>query len=85
VPLLKRGVTATLHGPFEGPGMDPVYILHLDSGSREAEASLFRGGTLLLAGFYKGSAEAETSSIEVASEGELTTLLANVAERACPG
>ena len=61
VPLFKRGVIVTLHGPFEALGMDPVYVLHLDSDSREAEASLFRKGILLLAGFDKESAEAETS------------------------
>jgi len=85
VPLLMQGVTVTLHGPFEALGMDPVYILHLDSDSREAEASLFRGGTVLLADLDKDSAEAQTSSIKVASDDELTALLANFTGHACRG
>jgi hypothetical protein len=43
--LVRRGVAATLQGPLDAPGMDPVYIFHLDSERREAEAVLFRGGS----------------------------------------
>jgi hypothetical protein len=49
--LAARGVTATLQGPFDAPGMDPVYILHMDSEHRETEVCLFRGGTVLFDGF----------------------------------
>lgn len=47
-PLMRRGVAGTLQGPFEAPGMDPVYFLRLGSDRREAQAALFRGGILLL-------------------------------------
>src|ERR1700730_12639341 len=79
-PLLSRGVTATLQGPLEAPGMDPVYILHLDSERREAEALLFRGGILLISGFDKRSmAEIESSSVDAAAEDDITTALASFA------
>jgi hypothetical protein len=45
--LAARGVTAALEGPFEALGMDPVYILHMDSERRETEVLLFRGGIVL--------------------------------------
>jgi hypothetical protein len=49
----------------------------------EAEAALFRGGTLLLSGFDKHTAtEIVTSSVEAATEDDLIAALASFAERA---
>jgi hypothetical protein len=62
--------------------MDPVYILHLDTGYREGEALLFRGGTLLLHGFDKRTAEADTGSTDVTTAAELTAILDRFAARA---
>jgi hypothetical protein len=81
-PLMRRGVTGTLQGPLEAPGMDPVYFLRLESDRWEAEASLFRGGILLLAGFDKKTAEIENSSIEATAGSDLIAALAGFAERA---
>jgi hypothetical protein len=82
-PLAGRGVAATLQGPFEAQGMDPVYILHLDSERAESEAVLFRGGILLVNGFDKRAAkEIVSSSVDGATEEGLTAALASLAERA---
>jgi hypothetical protein len=83
VPLAARGVTGTLQGPLEAAGMDPVYILHLDSEHLEAEAHLFRGGTLLLHGLDKHAGGGiESGSVEVGDADGLTTALAQLAARA---
>lgn len=51
--LAARGVIATLQGRYDALGMDPIYILHMDSEHRETEALLFRGGTVLFQGVDK--------------------------------
>jgi hypothetical protein len=81
-PLMGRGVTTPLQGPLEAPGMDPVYFLRLGSDRREAEASLFHGGILLLASFDKRTAEIENSSIEATAGDDLIAALTGFAERA---
>ncbi len=80
-PLTIRGVTGTLQGPLQAPGMDPVYFLRLESDRRDAEASLFRGGILLLASFDKQTAVIENSSIEAAAGDDLIAALTGFAER----
>ena len=63
-------------------GMDPVYILHMDSEHRETEVCLFQGGTVLFDGFDKHhAAKVDVGSAEVSSEHELVGLLARLAER----
>jgi hypothetical protein len=80
--LAARGVVAALQRPLEAPGMDPVYILHLDSERAESEAVLFRGGILLLNGFDKHAArEIVSSSVDAATEDSLTAALAGLADR----
>jgi hypothetical protein len=37
--LATQGMTGTLQGPFDALGMDPVYILRMDSERRETEVS----------------------------------------------
>ena len=81
--LASHGVIATLQGPLTAPGMDPVYILHMDSERRETEVSLFRGGTVLFDGFDKHTlTRIQGSSAEVNSGADLTDALARFAERA---
>lgn len=81
--LAADKVIATLQGPFDAPGMDPVYILRMSSDRRETEVLLFRGGTVLSGGFDKyTAAEIRSSSVEVGSEDDLTELLSRFAERA---
>jgi hypothetical protein len=80
--LAARGVTATLQGRFDAPGMDPVYILHMDSEHRETVVCLFQGGTVLFDGFDKQhAAKVDGGSAEVGSEHDLVGLLARLAER----
>jgi hypothetical protein len=79
--LAGCAVAATLRGPFESPGMDPVYILHLESEGAESEAVLFRGGILLLQGFDKRAAkEIASSSVDAATEEALTAALFSLAD-----
>ena len=80
--LAARGVIASLKGPFDAPGMDPVYILRMDSEHRETEVCLFRGGTVLFNGFDKHqAAKVDSGSAEMSSEHDLAGLLARLAER----
>lgn len=81
--LAARGVTGSLQGPFPAPGMDPVYILRMDSERRETEVSLFRGGTVLSRGFDKHTLKPiQADSAEVSSGGNLAETLARFTERA---
>ena len=81
--LATHGVIATLQGPLDAPGMDPVYILRMDSERRETEVILFRGGTVLFEGFDKHTlARILGSFVEVNSGDDLTDALARFAERA---
>jgi hypothetical protein len=54
--LDRRGVSVHVSGPHDPCGMDPVYVVGLDSARAEVEARLFRGGTVLLAGYAKSEA-----------------------------
>jgi hypothetical protein len=79
--LAARGVTATPRGPSDAPGMDPVYILRLDSDRRETEVSLFREGTILISGFDKHTLERiPGSAVQVSSGDDLVATLARSAE-----
>jgi hypothetical protein len=81
--LATRGVIVTLQGPFDAPGMDPIYILRMDSEHRETEAVLFRGGTVLFDGIDKHTtARIQGSSVEVSSAAGLADALGRFAERA---
>jgi hypothetical protein len=81
--LAARGVTATLQGPFDALGMDPVYILHMDSERSEADVLLFRGGIVLFEGFDKHALTTiRESSVEVSSGDDLVDALDRFTERA---
>jgi hypothetical protein len=81
--LAAQGVTATLRGPFDAPGMDPVYILHTDSERRETEVVLFRGGIVLFEGFDKRALMTiQGSSVKVSRGDDLADVLGRFAERA---
>ena len=81
--LAARGVTATLQGPFDALGMDPVYILHMDSERREADVLLLRGGIVLFEGFDKHALTTiQESSVEVSSGDDLADALDRFTERA---
>jgi hypothetical protein len=80
--LATRGVAASLQGPLEAPGMDPVFILHLETDRWEKEACLFRGGLLLLSCLNKMTAENENSSINAATTEDLIVGLDELAGRA---
>jgi hypothetical protein len=74
--LAAGGTVAVLQGPFEAVGMDPVYIVRLDSGHREAEAHLFRGGILLLYSLGRNEpVGVENDAVDITSAGELTETL----------
>jgi hypothetical protein len=81
--LATHGVTGMLQGPFDAPGMDPVYILRMDSERRETEVILFPGGTVLFEGFDKDTlARIQGSWVEVNTGDDLAAALARFAERA---
>lgn len=81
--LAARGVIVTLQGPFDAPGMDPIYILHMNSEHRETEVLLFRGGTVLFDGIDKQTtARIQAGSVEVTSAEGLADALGRFAERA---
>jgi hypothetical protein len=52
LPLLSVGGTST-----GVPGMDPVYILHVDGENRETEVLLLWGGTVLFDGLVRHGGE----------------------------
>ena len=79
-PLAKRGVQLELDGPFDPVGMDPVYLLRLRGSGNEAEASLFRGGTLLLATFDDAATEVRESHIEAVMAADVTAALSALAD-----
>jgi hypothetical protein len=73
---------ASLLGPRDEPGMDPVYLLQLASERAEAQASLFRGGLLLRSRFDKRTApEIVSSSVAAVTEDDITAAMAYLAER----
>ncbi len=75
------GVAVALDGPFEALGMDPVYLLRLDSACGEAEASLFRGGTQLMVHVDKVSLEVWQGHVDAATPTEITAALTALANR----
>ena len=82
-PALAARGTVTLQGPFDALGMDPVYILRMDSERRDTEVLLFRGGIVLFEGFDKHAlARIRGNSVEISSGDELVDALARFAERA---
>jgi hypothetical protein len=81
--LAAREVIATLQGPFDAPGMDPVYLLRLISQRSETGIRLFRGGSVLVDRFDKHTdAGIRSTSMEVGSEDDLTAALSHLAANA---
>ncbi len=78
--LEGREVRLNVDGPYDPVGMDPVYILRLRSSGKEAEAVLFRGGTLLLATYDEAAAEVRESHVDAASPEEVKAALTALAE-----
>jgi len=79
--LERRGIAVLLDGPFEALGMDPVYILKLESSEGEAEACLFRGGTQLMAHLDKASLEVWQGHVDATRPSEISAALDGLAER----
>jgi hypothetical protein len=61
-------------------GMDPVYLLRLDSVRAEAEATLFRGETLLLATLDKSNKTVRQSHVDAVAERDVTMALTSHAD-----
>jgi hypothetical protein len=78
--LAERGVRVELEGPFDSMGMDPVYLLRLCSSGNEAEATLFRGGTLLLATSDDKATEVRQSHVDALVPSDVTAALTALAE-----
>jgi hypothetical protein len=78
--LVARGVKVVLDGPHDPMGMDPVYLLRLDSARAESEATLFRGGTLLLATVDKAMLTVRQSHVDAESELDVTAALTSLAD-----
>lgn len=78
--LIARGVQVVLDGPHDPMGMDPVYLLRLDSARAEAEATLFRGGTVLLATLDKTSKTVRQGHVDASQERDLTEALTRLAD-----
>ena len=73
--LAERGVRVELEGPFDPMGMDPHYLLRLRSSGNEAEASLFRGGTLLLATYADEATDVRQSHVDAVVPSDVTAAL----------
>jgi len=81
--LAAREVIATLQGPFDAPGMDPVHLLRLISQRSETEVRLFRGGSVLIGRFDKHTdAGIRSTSMEVGSGDDLMAALSLFAANA---
>ncbi len=78
--LTARGVHILLDGPHDPIGMDPVYLLRLDSARAEAEAVLFLGGTVLLATLDKVSKTVRQSHVDALAEHDVTGALTRLAD-----
>lgn len=78
--LAARGVRVEVEGPFDPMGMDPVYLLRLRSSGNEAEASLFRGGTLLLATYDDAATDVRQSHVEAVAPSDVTAALTALAD-----
>lgn len=80
--LVERGVDVRVSRPHDPVGMDPVYVVGLNSEHAEAEASLFRGGTILLAGYVKSTATAmDPWHVDASSPGQVHAALTDLATR----
>ena len=78
--LEQRGVRVEMQGPFDPMGMDPVYLLRLRSDVNEGEASLFRGGTLLLATYDDEATDMRESHVDAVVPSDVTAALTALAE-----
>lgn len=78
--LTARGVQVVLDGPHDPMGMDPVYLLRLDSPRAEAEATLFRGGTVLLATVDKARRTVQQGHVDASEGRDVTEALARLAD-----
>ncbi len=77
--LEGREVRVEVDGPHDPVGMDPVYILRLRTGN-EAEAVLFRGGTLLLATYDEAAVEVRESHVDATSPEDVKAALTALAK-----
>ena len=81
--LVARGVEVRVSGPHDPVGMDPVYVVGLKSEHAEVDASLFRGGTILLAGYDKSTAAAMGPwHVDASIPGDVEAALTDLASRA---
>ncbi len=78
--LAQRGVRVEVEGPFDPMGMDPVYLLRLRGSGNEAEASLFRGGTLLLATYDDEATDVRQSHVDAVVPSDVTAALTALAD-----
>jgi hypothetical protein len=73
--LAERQVRVEVDGPHDPEGMDPVYILRLRSSGNEAEATLFRGGMLLLGIYDDDAVEVRHSHVDASTPEDVTAAL----------
>ncbi|MBG0813803.1 hypothetical protein [Planomonospora sp. ID82291] len=79
--LAADGITLTVEGPFDAPGMDPVYILQMERASIECVVAVFRGGTLDVTRVDWDDQSLEQEGVQVSSAVELAEALDRIAQK----
>jgi hypothetical protein len=77
--LQAAGTALTVEGPFEAPGMDPVYILRLEQPAMEIDVAVFRGGILDVTRVNWDDQSLDPEGVEVSSAVELAAALDRIA------
>jgi hypothetical protein len=77
--LDAEGATLTVEGPFDAPGMDPVYILRLERSPIEIVVFVFRGGVLDVTRVNWDDESYEQEGVTVSSAAELAAALDRIA------
>lgn len=77
--LQAAGTALTVEGPFETPGMDPVYILRLEQPPMEIDVAVFRDGILDVTRVNWDDQSLDPEGVEVSSAVELVAALDRIA------
>ncbi|TDC04058.1 hypothetical protein E1267_23985 [Nonomuraea longispora] len=77
--LEAEGISLGVEGPFEAPGIDPVYILRLERPPVEIHVCVFRGGVLDVTRVNWDDEALEQKGVTVLSAAELGAALDRIA------
>ncbi|MEV0145870.1 MULTISPECIES: hypothetical protein [unclassified Nonomuraea] len=77
--LEAADTTLTVEGPFEAPGMDPVYIIRLEQPPMEIDFAVFRDGILNVTRVNWDDLSLAQEGVRVSSADELIAALERIA------